>query len=102
VIGIGTGKVYENKVFVTYQLFKTGSAQKHATSDDTTLRTELIKALNLDEAKKEKQGGGVYRVKINDGKGYMVYKAPLGDVPKTAAIFHYHWNYHLDLPLNVT
>ncbi|HWQ56160.1 MAG TPA: hypothetical protein VN442_20910 [Bryobacteraceae bacterium] len=98
-ITLGTGKVYVNGKFETFQLFKTASAEKHASSDDVTLKTELIKGLNLDASKKQAQGGGVYRVKINDGYGYMVYKSPL-EAPNTAAIFHYHWNYSLDLPLD--
>lgn len=101
-ITIGTGQVYVNNVRATFTFYKAGSAEKHATSDDTTLRTELIKALNLPAAKKEDQGGGVYRVRINEGKGYLVYRTPVGGVPNSASIFHYHWNYHLDLPLSET
>ena len=80
-----------------YQLYKSGSAENHAASDDVTLRTELIRALNMDESKKQDQGGGVWRVRINDGHGYLVYKV----VGVDATIFHYHWNYNLDLPLVV-
>jgi hypothetical protein len=65
------------------------------------LKTELIKALNAAPNKKEDQGGGVFRMKINDGHGYVVYKVGV-DGPNSAAIFHYHWNYNLDLPLNVS
>jgi hypothetical protein len=96
---LGTGQIYVNDLRVEFTLYKTGSAENHKASDDTTLKTELIRALN--SSKKESQGGGVYRVKINDGKGYVVYKTPL-DVPNSAAIFHYHWNYNLDLPLTAT
>ena len=97
-IGIGTGNVWNNGATEVWSLYKTGSAENHKTSDDTTLRTELIKALNAPAAKKQAQGGGVYRMKINDGLGYIVYKEGVAGM-KTAAIFHYHWNYNLDLPL---
>jgi hypothetical protein len=99
---IGTGQVYVNDVRQTFTLYKAGSAEKHAASDDITLKAELIKALNLPAAKKEDQGGGVYRVRINQGKGYLVFLTPVGGVPNSASIFHYHWNYHLDLPLSAT
>jgi hypothetical protein len=101
-IPLGTGFVYVNNVKQTFTLYKTGSAEKHKTSDDVTLKTELIKALNAPDSKKQDQGGGVVRYKINDGKGYLVYKSPVNNLPNTAAIFHYHWNYNLDLPLTAT
>ncbi len=94
-----SARVYENGAFVTYKLYKSGSAEKHAASDDQTLKTELIKAMNADASKKEAQGDGVYRFKINDGLGYLVYR--MGPVPNEATIFHYHWNYSMDLPLTV-
>lgn len=94
-ITIGTGNVWTNGQTIVWTLYKTGSAENHRTSDDTTLRTELIKALNAPASRKEAQGNGVYRLKINDGKGYIVYKEPVNG-PNSAAIFHYHWNYHLD------
>ena len=101
-ITIGNGQVYVNNVRATFTLYKAGSAEKHATSDDTTLKTELIKALNLPDGQKEAQGNGEYRVRINGGKGYLVYRTPVGGIPNSAVIFHYHWNYHLDLPLSAT
>lgn len=85
----------------TWTLYKTGSASKHASADDQTLKQELIKALSLPPEKKEHQGQGVCRVRINGGKGYIVYRTGVSG-PNTAAIFHYHWNYHLDLPLDAT
>ncbi len=94
-----SAKVFVDGSFKTFKLYKAGSAEKHATSDDVTLKTELIKALNA--TVKENQGGGVFRVKINGGKGYVVYKTGV-DGPNSAAIFHYHFNYHLDLPLSAT
>lgn len=92
-------QIFVNGQRRTFKLYKTGSAENHATSDDVTLRTELIKALNAPDTLKESQGNGVYRVKINGGKGYLVYKLNVQG-PDTAAIFHYHWNYRLDLPLS--
>lgn len=88
----------------TYSLYKDGSAQRHASADDTTLRTALISALSAPlSANKTAQGNGVYRVRINSGNGYLVYKTPcVPNVPRSASIFHYHWNYHLDLPLTAT
>jgi hypothetical protein len=38
------------------------------------------------------QGEGNYRVKINDGNGYIA----LNISGKSARFFHYHWNYALD------
>jgi hypothetical protein len=38
------------------------------------------------------QGQGNYRVKINDGNGYIA----LNISGKSARFFHYHWNYALD------
>jgi len=73
-------------------LFKVGTAQNHGGSDDTTLRTELIKALNLDPSKKTDQGGGAWRVTLNGGKGYLVYRVNGTD----ATIVHYHWNHNMD------
>jgi len=96
-----SAKVFINGKFETFKLYKSGSAQNHRTSDDTTLKTELIKALNAPAAAKQAQGGNVFRYKINDGKGYIVYKLGVNGA-NSAAIFHYHWNYTLDLPLTVT
>lgn len=96
-----SAKVFVGGQFTTFKLYKTGSAEKHSVSDDVTLTTELIKALNAPDMRKESQGNGVFRMKINDGKGYLVYKLNVQG-PNTAAIFHYHWNYHLDLPLSAT
>jgi hypothetical protein len=92
-------QVYVNDVRKTFKLYKAGSAENHRLSDDQALKTELIKALNAKPNMQEDQGGGVFRVKINDGHGYIVYKVGV-DGPDTAAIFHYHWNYTLDLPLS--
>ena len=86
----------------TFSLYKTSSAQNHRTSDDQSLKTELIRALNAPfSSNKIDQGDGVVRFKINDGHGYLVYKRPaIIGVATSAAIFHYHWNYTLDLPLS--
>jgi putative component of toxin-antitoxin plasmid stabilization module len=99
---LGTGFVYVNGKREQFTLYKADSAGKHATSDEITLKQEFIKALNLPESSKEPQGDGVYRVRINGGKGYLVYRTPLNDVPNSAVMFHFHWNYHLDLPLSAT
>jgi hypothetical protein len=97
---LGLGKVYNDRAFSDYRLYKAGSAQKHAASDDVTLKTALQKALNADVGRdKEDQGEGVFRHKINDRKGYVVYR--VNHVRKEAVIFHYHWNYTMDLPLSV-
>jgi hypothetical protein len=94
-----SAKVWFNGKFETFKLYKAGSAEKHAASDDTTLKTELIKALNTAKpGLTQDQGGGVFRYKINDGKGYIVYKLGVSGT-NSAAIFHYHWNYTMDLPL---
>ena len=93
-------KVFVNGRFETYKLYKAGSAEKHAASDDVTLKAALIKALNLDSALKVDQGNGVFKVRINGTKGYLVYKVGV-DGPNSASIFHYHWNYSMDLPLTV-
>jgi hypothetical protein len=85
----------------TYKLYKTGSAENHRTSDDQTLKTALIQALNAPDAQKQFQADGSVRFKINTGKGYVVYKTGVSG-PDSAAIFHYHWNYTLDLPLTAT
>lgn len=86
----------------TFSLYKTSSAQNHRSSDDQSLKFELIKALNAPfGANKIDQGDGVVRFKINNGNGYLVYKRPaITEDPTSAAIFHYHWNYTLDLPLS--
>ncbi|MBE8232841.1 MAG: hypothetical protein HAW67_03840 [Endozoicomonadaceae bacterium] len=83
----------------TYTLYKSGSAENHRSSDDQTLKQALIQALSSPLENKEDQDNGVYRVRINDGHGYLVYKVIPKD--KKATIFHYHWNYNLDLPLGV-
>ena len=95
-----SAQVYVNDVRKTFKLYKAGSAENHRLSDDQTLTTELIKALNARSNMQEAQGNGVFRVKINNGKGYVVYKVGV-DGPDSAAIFHYHWNYNLELPLHV-
>lgn len=85
----------------TYSLYKTSSAQNHATADDATLKQALMSALTAPVGGgKTDQGNGVFRVRINSNLGYVVYKTPAvtGDA-RSAAIFHYHWNYNLDLPL---
>jgi len=92
--------VFINGVRKTFKLYKAGSAENHRLSDDEELRSQLQRALNLPPEKKENQGNGVFRVRINEGEGYLVYKLGV-DGPDSAAIFHYHWNYKLDLPLNV-
>ena len=95
-ITIGTGQVYVNNVRQTFTLYKDEkSVDKHAGSELLTLKPEFIKALNLPDAKKEAQGGGVFKVRINDGKGYIVYRTPVDGVPNSAMVFHFHWNYHL-------
>lgn len=98
-VGIGTGKAYVNGKYETFTLYKTASAEKHRSSDDESLRFALIRAINAPDQNKEDQGGGVYRMRINEGNGYIVYKVNLNGVPNTAAIFHYHWHYNLDMPL---
>lgn len=84
-----------------YSLYKASSAEKHKSSDDTTLKTALIQALCAQiDKNKTHQGNGVYRFKINEGKGYLVYLKPANaKIPNSACIFHYHWNYTLDMPL---
>lgn len=101
---LGTGKVYvegeEGKgSFADVRLYKAGSAQKHAASDDITLKQALIRALNAPANKKESQGSGVFRVRINEGHGYLVYRMNPRELE--AVIFHYHWNYRMDDPLTV-
>lgn len=98
---IGTGNVWTTNGTKSFKLYKAGSAENHAASDDITLKTALIQALNVSAPPKEDQGGGVYRLRINNDLGYSVYKLGV-DGADSAAIFHYHWNYNLDLPLNVT
>jgi hypothetical protein len=96
-----SAQVYVGNERRTFKLYKAGSAENHAASDDATLRQALIQALNAPTGSgKIDQGGGVFRVKINDGIGYLVYKLGV-DGADSAAIFHYHWNYNLDLPLSV-
>lgn len=84
----------------TYILYKNDSAENHATADDQTLKSALIRALsqNINNDKVE-QTPGVFRVQINNGHGYLVYSVDSN--AREAVIFHYHWNYNLDLPLNV-
>jgi hypothetical protein len=93
-------KVYVNNVLQSFTLYKAGSAEKHSGSDDETLRKALQSAMNQPDNKKQYQGNNVYRVKINNGNGYVVYKTGVIGV-NSAAIFHYHWHYNLDLPLTV-
>ena len=84
----------------TYVLYKTASAEKHQTADDTTLKKALIQALNLAIGPdKAYESLNVCRVRINNGYGRLVYKLNVTENPCSAAIFHYHWNYGLDLPL---
>jgi hypothetical protein len=88
----------------TFSLYKTSSAEKHGIATDPILKSALISAPTAPvSSTKVQQEPGVYRVKINDGLGYLVYKLGVepGN-PNSAAIFHYHWNYHLDLPLTAT
>jgi hypothetical protein len=101
-ITIGTAQIYVGGKFVTFTLYKAGSAENHRTADDLTLKTALTKALNARDYEKEAQGGGVFRYRINNGQGYLVYRTPAGIDPNSACVFHYHWNYHLDLPLSAT
>ena len=101
---LGTGKVYvedeEGKgSFAEVRLYKAGSAQKHAASDDTTLKQALIRALNAPARDKQDQGEGIVRMRINNNLGYLVYRIYPRDL--MAVIFHYHWNYKLDDPLTV-
>jgi len=91
--------VFVGNVRKTYKLYKAGSAENHAVSDDETLKQALQKALNGPDSSKEAQPGNVFRVRINNRMGYLVYKLGV-DGPDSAAIFHYHWNYRLDLPLS--
>ena len=101
-ITLGTGQVYLNNKRETFTLYKASSAENHKTSDDATLKQELLKALNLPDNKKEAQEANVFRVRINERKGYLVYKVNVDGTPNSACIFHFHWNYHLDLPLSAT
>jgi hypothetical protein len=88
----------------SFRLYKTGSAENHATSDDVTLKQALMQAMSAPVGpNKNEQERGVFRVKINSGLGYLVYKLGVDtNVTDSAAIFHYHWNYNLDLPLTAT
>jgi hypothetical protein len=103
-----TAQIYLDggNVRTTYALYKTSSAENHATADDQTLKTALISAMCAAVGgNKTDQGGGVFRVRINGGLGYLVYRTPANPgagAGLTAAIFHYHWNYNLDLPLTTT
>jgi hypothetical protein len=83
-------------------LYISGSAQKHMASDEITLRQAFKQALGatIDGLKKKEQETNVFRFKINNGKGYLVYKLKSPD-DDSACLFHYHWNYTLDLPLTV-
>lgn len=83
-------------------LYISDSAQKHKTSDEITLQQAFKQALGaaVDGVKKKEQESNVYRFKINEGKGYLVYKLKSPD-DDSACLFHYHWNYTLDLPLRV-
>jgi hypothetical protein len=96
-----SAQVYLGNVRKTYKLYKDGSAENHKISDDESLKLALIQALNGKDDTKQAQPGNVFRVKINNGKGYLVYKLGV-DGPNSASIFHYHWNYNLDLPLSAT
>ncbi len=86
----------------TYELYKASSAERHATADDVTLKQALIAGLNAPIGKnKIDQGNGVFRYRINNGLGYLVYKTPgVTGVARSATVFHYHWNYKLDDPLD--
>ena len=86
------GKLPRTTLEVTYS----ESASQHVGSDAATLKQTTIQALANEGTKTEDQGGGVHRFKINDGKGYLVYKRTGNDVN----VFHFHWNYTLDKPLN--
>ena len=83
-------------------LYISDSAQKHGASDEITLKVAFKQALGaaVDGIKKKEQEAGVFRVKINDGKGYIVYKMKSPD-DNSACLFHYHWNCNFDLPLRV-
>jgi len=80
----------------TLEVTYSESASQHVGSDAATLKQTTIQALANEGTKTEDQGGGVHRFKINDGKGYLVYKRTGNDVN----VFHFHWNYTLDKPLN--
>ena len=101
-----TAQIYldGSNVRQTYSLYKTATAENHSSADDATLKAALISGLTAAVGgNKTAQGGGVFRVRINGGQGYIVYRTPAGPgagAGLTAAIFHYHWNYNLDLPLN--
>jgi hypothetical protein len=90
--------VWVGKGFQKFVVYGTESAKKHSGSDPETLRKELQKALNAPPNKQIAQGDGVFKVYINEGNGYVVFK--LNDPgPLCAKIFHYHWHYELDNPL---
>jgi hypothetical protein len=96
---IGTATVWSGGKNV-WTLYKEGSAERHSGADNEELRSQLQKALNMSDTNPNKifQGKDVYKVKINEGIGYLVYKVKVrGDY--SACIFHYHWNYYLDIPI---
>lgn len=83
----------------TFTLYKNFSAQNHAISSDEDLRLHFTQALSrpVGDGKVYQENDDSYRVSINNGKGYLVYKIPaVSDNPNSAVIFHYHWNYNLD------
>jgi hypothetical protein len=81
---------------VTMQVTSSDSAARHVGSDAATLKQTTLQALANEGITTVDQGDGVHRFKINDGKGYLVYKRTDNDVK----VFHFHWNYKLDDPLN--
>jgi hypothetical protein len=81
---------------VTMEVTYSDSAARHVGSDAATLKQTTLQALANEGITTVDQGDGVHRFKINDGKGYLVYKRTDNDVK----VFHFHWNYKLDDPLN--
>ena len=53
----------------------------------------------MDGLEKKEQETCVFRLQLNERKGYVVYKLKSPDA-NSACPFHYHWNYTLDLPLS--
>jgi len=91
---LGTAKVWTANGAQTWTLYYTPSSQKHAASDIETLRSGVQKGLNS-------TGGtavGNHKISINDGLGYLVYTIA-NPLALEATIFHYHFNYSMDLPL---
>jgi hypothetical protein len=91
-------KVWVGNGFQDFTVYATESAQKHFGADMETLRSNIQKALNVPDNQKTAEPGNCFKVRINNNLGYVVYKLN-SQGPKTATIFHYHWNYQLEVKL---